>query len=156
VKPGRRVLCIAFELLVGGERTSIARAGARARLSGSCRHVLNDQHRGCVGLIVSTANDLQRAAFLDHVAIRGVHDATASAIDRASVAVCVAAGAATLAGRSPAGTLARVGGGKSGSAAETGPNLLPLDPMLRPTEVARRLVGVVVSDANHPERSTPH
>jgi hypothetical protein len=75
---------------------------------------------------------LQRAAVLDHVAIRGVHDATVSGSDRASVAVSVAAGAATPAGRSPAGTLARLGDGNAGSAAEPGPNLLPLDPIVRP------------------------
>jgi hypothetical protein len=74
-----------------------------------------------------------RVAVLDHAASRSVHDATASASDRALVAVSVAAGAATPAGRSPAGTLARLGDGIAGSAAEPGPNLLPLDPIVRPT-----------------------
>jgi hypothetical protein len=71
--------------------------------------------------------------FFDHVAIRGVQVATASASDdRASIAGSVAAGAAMPAGRSPAGTLARLGDGNAGSAAETGSNPLPLDPILRP------------------------
>jgi excisionase family DNA binding protein len=68
----------------------------------------------------------------DHVAIRGVWVATASASDRASIAVSVAADAATPAGRSLAGTLARLCDGTAGSAAERGPNLWPLDPILRP------------------------
>ena len=75
----------------------------------------------------------------DHVAIRGVWVATASASDRASIAVSVAADAATPAGRSPAGTLARLGDGTAGSAAVRGPNLWPLDPILRPTSRRRSL-----------------
>jgi hypothetical protein len=69
----------------------------------------------------------------DHVAIRGVQVATASASDdRASLAGSVAAGAATPAGRSPVGTLARLGDGNAASAAETGSNPLPLDPDTTP------------------------
>jgi hypothetical protein len=72
------------------------------------------------------------SALFAHVAIQGVQVATASASDdRASIAGSVAAGAATPAGRSPAGTLARLGDGNAESAAETGTNLLPLDPILR-------------------------
>ena len=72
------------------------------------------------------------AAVLDHVAIRSVHDAGVSASDRVPVAGSVAAGEATPAGRSPAGTLARLGDGNAGSAAEGGWIFLPLDPILRP------------------------